>query len=406
MKAVVLAGGSGTELKPLTDEVPKTLIKILGKPILEYSIKRLKNNGITDILIVTPKNQLPFKEYFSDGKRFGVNIVYVAQQLPGIEGAVLASKSFVNNENFIMMHGDIICADQIIPRTINAAEASGTNYSIAVTLQSDIRKYGVVSLDGEGFIKSIVKETDHSKSHYVIAGVFLLHSDIFTILEKSMNFNECFNELIQNGEKISSGIWNEIWIDVGRSWDIMKASRYLLDKLDDTIISSGAYIESNVDIKGPVIIESGVEILNGTIIKGPAYIGNNVFIGNNVLVRDHCEIGDNTKIGFQSEIRSSIIMYDVSIAGQAFIGDSIIGHNATIHSAVIMTNKHLPMKPIYTAIGDFPTTEVMVPQAKFGSIIGPRSHIGVRTTLLPGTIIDAGVIITPINAISGHISEK
>lgn len=405
MKGVIIAGGSGNELRPLTDNLPKPLLRIMGKPVLEYSIQRMKDNGISSILIVTNGSQQLFKEYFQDGRKWGVNLEYINQEFDGIEGAILAAEDFVIEDNFILSYGDIICGAKIIARTINAAEAAGTDFSVAVTLQSDIRNYSIVSLNSSGLITHISDIVDQGKSHYVIAGVFLLSEKIFKYLKMGKTFNTCLNLIIESKESISAGVWNESWFDIGRPWDILAASSYLLEKLDETRISSGAYIESNVDIKGPVIIESGVEILNGTIIKGPVYISKDVFIGNNVLIRDHSEIGEGSKIGFQSEIRSSIVMNDVSIAGQSYIGDSIIGSDATIHSAVITTNKHLPKKPIMTSIGTDPIVEVEVPLTKFGAIIGPKSHIGVRSTLLPGTRVDTGVIVPPSNVLSGYIAN-
>lgn len=411
MKGVILAAGTGSELNPLTYEIPKPMLKIMGKPLLEYAIERLKLNGIDDIIIVVKAEQRLIREYFGNGKGFGVNISYANQseEQKGIVGAVLSVKEFIrSDERFVLTHADIICHHSILSRTLNASEAAGTEFSIAITLQSDIRDYGVVSLQSDGLVKGIddLGEVDHS--HYVIAGVFMLHPIIFEYLEKGIPFNQCFNHLIKDGKKISTGIWNEDWIDVGRPWDVMKASTYLLDKMEDTRISSGAYIETNVDIKGPVIIESGVEILNGAIIKGPVYIAKGVFIGNNTLIRDHTEIGENVRIGFQTEIRSSILMNDVSISSHSYIGASIVGNHATIHPAVITIVKHLPLKDIKTYIklsGDDRFSEVIVPLEKFGSIIGPKSHIGVRSTLMPGVRIDAGVIIPIDSTISGHVKS-
>ncbi|MCY3411000.1 MAG: NTP transferase domain-containing protein [Candidatus Heimdallarchaeota archaeon] len=403
MKGIILAAGSGTELRPLTNGISKPMIRILGKPILEYGIERMKANGIRDIFIVVRKDQIKLRGYFGDGKQLGVHITYVEQELKGITGAILSLKPYLNDdERFILSHGDIICHQDIISRTLNAAESIGTDFSIAITLESDIRDYGIVSLNSDGSIKRIHPEGEGS--NYVIAGVFLFTSKIFEYLSEDLAFNKVFNKMIDDKEKIAAGLWNDPWFDIGRPWDILQASQYLLDKLDSTVISSGAYIESNVDIKGPVIIESGAEILNGTIIKGPVYISSGVFIGNNTLIRDHTEIGENVKIGFQTEIRSSIIMDNVSIAGQSYIGASIIGSGSTIHSSVITTNKHLPKKPTITYIGEDHIQEVEVPLDKFGAIIGPRTPIGVRSTLLPGVRVDASVIVPPNSTIEGHIT--
>ena len=142
MKGIILAAGPGIELSPLTYNMPKPMLKILGKPLLEYSLLRFKENGFTDIIIVIREEQLSIREHFGNGKQLGINIEYCYQKadLPGISGALRSIKDRLAKEDkFIVSHADIICDPSILSRTMNAAEAAGTDISIGVTLQSDIR---------------------------------------------------------------------------------------------------------------------------------------------------------------------------------------------------------------------------------------------------------------------------
>lgn len=402
MKAIILAAGEGEALRPITDVISKPMIQILDKPLLQYAIDRLLFNGITEICIVISKNDNEIRSYFADGRNFGVSISYAEQDESGISGAVLAAESFVKGEEqFILLHSDIICSPEILSRTLNAIGSSGTDMAIAVTLQLEVLDFGVARISS-GFVESIIDEGDEGESHYVIAGVFILTNKIFEYLKKGFAFNNALNEFIKDGNKIAAGIWNEIWIDIGRPWDLLRAGKFLLSQLDHARISANAYIEDNVDIKGPVIIEAGAEILNGTIIKGPVYIGKNTFIGNNTLIRDNAIISDTAKIGMGCEIKSSIIMRGASIARLSYIGTSIVGPHSTVHSGAITINLPIPKAPI---IMEIQGEQVTVPLPKFGAVIGPRAQVSPNVSLSPGTIIDTDVVIAPNTSISGRIKK-
>ena len=235
-----------------------------------------------------------------------------------------------------------------------------------------------------------------------MAGVYVLSNKIFEYLKKGFAFNNAVNEFIKDGNKIAAGIWNEAWIDIGRPWDLLRAGKFLLSQLDHARISANAYIEDNVDIKGPVIIEAGAEILNGTIIKGPVYIGKNTFIGNNTLIRDNAIISDTAKIGMGCEIKSSIIMRGASIARLSYIGTSIVGPHSTVHSGAITINLPIPKAPIIMEVqGEL----VTIPLTKFGAVIGPRAQVSPNVSLAPGTIIDTDVVVAPNTSVSGRIKK-
>ncbi|MDH5404160.1 MAG: hypothetical protein OEY49_16805, partial [Candidatus Heimdallarchaeota archaeon] len=229
------------------------------------------------------------------------------------------------------------------------------------------------------------------------------NGSIFNYLNKGIPFNQCFNKIIEDGGRIAGGIWSDMWIDVGRPWDILRATEFILSKLSNSIISNKAKIEPNVEIKGPVIIEEGAELLNGSIIKGPVYIAKNAFIGNNSLIRDNTSIGEGSKVGMGVEIRSSVVMDHASIARLSYLGASIMGPGSVMHSGSITINTPTPKQPITTIIQG---KEVIVPIPKFGAVIGAKAHIGVHSSLLPGTIVNNGITIHPHKIIGGLIDKQ
>lgn len=403
MKGVILAAGPGEELRPITYNCAKPMVHILDKPLLEYTIRRLRKNGISEIYVVVGPYQEQIRDYFGRGGRLNVDLHYVVQPEddPGIDGAIRSvNKFFGPDDQFVLTHGDIMASSRLITRTLNAAENTGAEMSMAVTLQSELQDFGVVTMDAKGLIEKVIPSGEEKEGNYVVAGTFLLSGKIFTYLNQNTPFNQCFNHFIQDGGEVAGGIWNETWIDVGRPWDILRATTYLLEKMDRTEISVKANIEPNVEIKGAVRIEEGATILNGTVISGPVYIGRNAFIGNNSLIRDHSAIYHNSKIGMGVEIRSSVIMQDASIARLSYVGASIVGTHATMHSGAITINTNTPPSPIETEIQG---QKVTVPLKKFGAVIGPNSHIGVHSSLRPGTIVHENIIIDPHKIISGNV---
>ncbi len=404
MKGVILAAGPGEELKPITDNISKPMIPILDKPMIQYAIERLSSNGITDLIIVIKDRNKEIPEYFSNGEELGVRITYVAQKQDGIDGAILSVKThFKENEKFVLTHCDIIANSNLVTRTLNAADNLGSDMALAVTLESEIQDFGLVTLNSEGLVDQVIPKVDEDSGNYVVAGTFLLTGKIFNYLDKGIAFNECFNSFIKDGGLVAAGVWNETWIDIGRPWDILRATSYLISKLEYSKISKKAKIHHNVEIKGAVIIEDGAEILNGATIQGPVYIGKNAFIGNNSLIRDCSVISANAKIGMGVEVKSSVIMEGASIARLSYVGASIIGPKATLHSGAITIISRKPTAPIMTVIQG---KEITVPLEKFGAIVGPHSHVGEHSSLHPGTRIDSNAIVPPNTAVSGHIKAE
>jgi len=401
MKGIILAAGQGNDLKPLTNHLPKPMIKILDKPLIQFAVDRLTHCGIQEIIIVIPKDDVLITSYFQQTPQ-NSHIEFVNQSGKGIDGAIKSvSKIFNEDDQFLLTHSDIVTADHITTRTLNAAHNSGADMAIAVSLEREVQDFGMVSIDSDGYVDEILSPNETDKSNYIVAGTFLLNGKIFNYLNQGISFNDCFNHFISDGGKIVAGIWNDTWIDVGRPWDVLRASYFMLKKLKVSYISSNVEIGPNVEINGPVIIEDGVKILNGTIINGPVHIGENAFIGNNTLIRDNTSIQDNAKIGMGVEIRSSIIMSNASIARLSYIGASIIADNVTIHSGVITIVNNSPPSEIHASLSD--GSSHIVPLNKFGAVIGSNSHIGVHTSLKPGTIINSNSIIEPNQVCNGWV---
>jgi bifunctional UDP-N-acetylglucosamine pyrophosphorylase/glucosamine-1-phosphate N-acetyltransferase len=396
MKAVILAGGKGTDLFPLTQTRPKPMITLLGKPILQYLIKELKGIGLTDILIVTGYKGEQIRDYFKKGSDFGVCIHYADQGgKEGIEAALLASEDFVKNESeFLLLFGDVVSEKGLMLRALNAFENTQADMTMTLTLQGDTGDFGIVDIDSMGMVKKagIKKADPQSQSNYVDAGCFIIRTDIFEEIKNKATLSQAINNRIEKGDKVAAAIWEKAWIDIGKPWNIIEANKLLLSKLTVSKISKDVYIAPNVELKNAVIIDENTEISSGTVLNGPLYIGPNSYVGNNVLIRNHCSIGAGSIVGFGSEIKNSVLFDESKVYRLCYVGDSVIGQNSILSSGVITVNTETPRREVTMNInGDTVNTGLM----KLGAIVGDNCEIGVNTLIFPGRKIASGSTISP-----------
>ncbi|MCK4844522.1 MAG: NTP transferase domain-containing protein, partial [Candidatus Heimdallarchaeota archaeon] len=394
MKAVILAGGKGIDLHPLTQTRPKPMIMLLGKPLLEYLIVELKEVGLTDILIVTGYKGEQIRNHFKKGRDFGVTIQYVEQgEKEGIEAALVAAEESVNNDTeFLLLFGDIVSENGLIQRTLNAYENTQADMAMALTLQGDKGDFGIVEIDSMGFVKKagLKEERTTSSGNYIDAGCFVIRSDILEDIKKGKSLTQAINTRIESGAKVAAAIWEKEWYDIGKPWNIIQANMMLLSKVQESRISKGVKLESNVVIKGVVIIKENTVISSGTVLNGPIYIGPNTYIGNNVLIRDHSSIGEKSLVGFGSEIKNSVLFNGTKIYRLCYVGDSVLGEDTILSSGVITVNTETPRKKIEMTIGG---KKIKTNLQKLGAIIGDKCEIGVNTLIFPGRRIDSGSII-------------
>jgi len=406
MKAVILAGGKGLDLFPLTQTRPKPMITLLGKPILEYLIKELKEVGLRDILIVTGYKGEQIINYFKRGSDFGVSISYADQgEKEGIESALLAAEDFVTNESeFMLLFSDIVSDKGLILRTLNAFENTQSDMAMALTLRGDTGDFGIVEIDSMGLVKEAgIKKADlSSHSSYVDAGCFILTPSIFEEIKTHPCVSKAINSRIQKGDKVTAAIWEKEWFDIGKPWNIIEANRLLLSKVKESRIAKDVVIGANIEIKNAVIIEEGTEISSGAVINGPVYIGPNTYIGNNTLIRDHCSIGEGSIIGFSSEIKNSVLFNGAQTFGLCYVGDSVIGENTQLSSGVITVNTETPKQEISMNINGKPLGTGCM---KLGAIIGDNCDIGVNTLICPGKRIASNSTLEPGTSVIEDILE-
>lgn len=342
MKGLILAGGFGTRLRPLTHTGPKQLIPIANKPVLFYGMEDLKNAGITDIGIVLGLNMPDrIKEAVGDGSKFGVKVTYVMQGEPkGIAHAVKISRDFTGEEPFVVYLGDNIIKEGIT-NFVRGFKESKCDARIMITKVRDPQRFGVVELNKKGEVLSVIEKPKEPKSDLALVGAYLFKSSIFEMINKikpswrnELEITDAIQRLIDTNHTVEAHTIKGWWKDTGKPEDILEANHLVLDDLKP---SNKGTIESSVKILGRVVIGNGTIIKKGSSINGPVIIGKNCVIGPNSFIGPYTSIGDNTVV-VGGEIDSSIILQDTRIECGKRILNSLIGR----HSQILPTKKNMP----------------------------------------------------------------
>jgi len=398
-KAVILAAGKGTRLNPITSTIPKPLIPIGGKPLLEYSILSLKEVGITEILIIVGYRENNIKDYFGDGlNNFNVKIDYISQaEHLGTAHAVGFAKEFVGEDNFLLMYGDLLTDPKVYKEIVTIYEKNPNEGIISLFEVNHPQEYGIISLDSDGYVEKITEKpsVDLNLGTLANAGIFIFKSTIFKAIEltelsirNEYEFTDSMQILINqlNGKIKGFVIKDYFWSDIGLPWHLLDANEFLLNNINHNI---NGKIEENVQISGKVIIGKNTIIKSGTYIIGPCYIGENSLIGPNAFIRPFTSIGDDCHIGM-SEVKNSLIFSNTAIPHFNYIGDSVICENVNLGAGTKVSNLRFNNTSISMNING---KVIDSGRRKLGAIIGPNSQTGINASIMCGKKIGEGSII-------------
>ncbi len=399
MKAVILAAGEGNRLNPITSSIPKPMIPIAGKPLLEHNIIGLRDAGIDKILLIVGYKEDIIKEYFGDGKdKFDIEIQYITQkEYLGTANAASYAREFVADDIFLMMYGDIIVDPLIFKNIINEFHKKKPTGLISLLEIDNPYDYGIISLNEEGYVEKITEKPSKEENLGKLAniGIYIFEPLLFKAIDltklsirNEYEFTDSMTILITElkGTILGYISKNLYWNDIGLPWQLLDANKYILGKLEE---KKKGNIESNVFINGIAYIEEGTIIKSGTYIEGPCYIGKNNKIGPNAYLRPYTFIQDNCHIGI-SEIKNSIILSNTNIPHFNYIGDSIICNNVNFGAGAKVANLRLDNKNISVGIKN----EIIdSKERKLGAIIGSNVKIGINASIMCGKKIGVNSII-------------
>ncbi|MEX0656182.1 MAG: glucose-1-phosphate thymidylyltransferase [Nitrosopumilaceae archaeon] len=344
MKGILLHGGHGTRLRPLTHTGPKQLLPIANKPMSQYCIESLKDAGVNDItIIIGGIGAHKVKEYYGTGKNFGVNITYIEQDYPkGIAHAIRLCKDFVGNEKFLVFLGD-----NIIQKSIkNMADEFYRSDSKATILLCEVdnpTRFGIADVK-DGKIKKIMEKPKNPPTNLAVTGIYFLTPVIFDVIDRlepswrnELEITDALQKLLEEGHKITYNMITDYWKDTGTPQDIINANKAVLENMKPYF---RGIKEEGVSINGKVMINENTIIKKGAYIEGPVIIGKNCVIESDTRIGPNTSVGDNSKIS-KCEISDSIIMDNCNIDSEIKIMKSIIAYNSEIISNQKNTNEKI-----------------------------------------------------------------
>jgi glucose-1-phosphate thymidylyltransferase len=333
MKGIILHGGHGTRLRPLTHTGPKQLLPIANKPMSEYCLESLRDAGITDIaVIIGGIGSNKVQEYYGDGNDFGVQLSYIYQDSPkGIAHAVRLCKEFVGKEKFVVFLGDNIIQKSIreyVIDFINSDDAA----SILLCEVDNPSQFGIAEIENEKIVK-LTEKPKIPKTNLAVTGIYFLTPIIFDLIDNlkpswrnELEIVDALQMLLNIDQKIKYYKITDYWKDTGTPRDILQANKTILENMKNYF---NGIKEDDVIIEGNIMIGDGTIIKKGCKIIGPVIIGKNCIISDNAYIGSNTSIGDNTSIS-QSSIKNSIVMSNCELNCNVQINNSIIASNSKI----------------------------------------------------------------------------
>lgn len=345
-----MAGGKGTRLRPLTCDLPKPMMPIMNRPMMEHILNLLKKHDITDICATLQYRPDVIKYHFEDGSRFGMNIKYYIEEIPlGTAGSVKNAQDFLD-ETFIVISGDVL-TDIDLTEAIEFHKNKGALATLVLTKQDIPLEYGVVVTDYEGRIVRFLEKPDWSEvfSDTVNTGIYILEPEVLEYFDKETVFDfskDLFPLLLKKGKPLFGFISNGYWCDIGNPdtyikahWDILenKVKGNFLSQSDEGIhVGRGTKIPLNCKINPPVVIGSNCNIEQGVLLDSYTIIGNNVTVKRNASIKRSI-INDNCYIGPSSELRGALICKNTIIkSGSSVFEGAVIGENTILENRVVI----------------------------------------------------------------------
>jgi len=354
LKALVLAGGKGTRLRPITHTSAKQLIPIANKPILFYGLEAIAKAGIKQVGIVVGDTGAEIRAAVGTGAQFGLKVSYIPQKAPlGLAHAVKISRKFIGTSPFLMFLGDNLLKDSLVPLVKDFAQRK-PNAQILVAKIPNPQQFGVVEMKGESVVR-LVEKPKEPKSDLALVGVYMFDKTIFGAVSRirpsargELEITDAIQRLVDDKRLVIAKRIDGWWKDTGKLEDLLEVNRLILEGLEPSV-DPEASVDDKSKVEGRVVIQEGAHVAH-SIIRGPAIIGKNSRISRS-YVGPFTSIYHDVSVE-DSEIEHSIVLENARIHEIKRVQDSLIGQRVEVRRSLSVPNAYRIM------VGDSSRVEV------------------------------------------------
>jgi UDP-N-acetylglucosamine diphosphorylase / glucose-1-phosphate thymidylyltransferase / UDP-N-acetylgalactosamine diphosphorylase / glucosamine-1-phosphate N-acetyltransferase / galactosamine-1-phosphate N-acetyltransferase len=388
MKAVLLAAGEGQRLLPITATRPKHLIKVGGKPILQFCLEAVRAAGIMEAIIVTHYMGESIKNYFGDGAKFGLKLTYVEQKaILGTGNAAEVAEPYVEGD-FVLIYGDLLFGQTAVKDVVSLFKSKKPAAVMAVVPVDKPESYGIIEHDSQGRVKRIVEKPEAGKapSNLANAGVYVFSKAVFDKIKQTKasvrgewELTDAITMLAQDGKTVlAAQLGKDDWFDVGRPWDLLDANRWALNRMQHQVLGT---VEEGARLVGPVSVAKSARVRSGAYIEGPVFIDEEADVGPNCFIRAGTSLGKKVRVGNAVEIKNSLIMDGTHVGHLTYLGDSVIGEKCNFGAGTITANLRFDDGQIKMVIKD---KVVDTGRRKLGVVFGDNVKTGIKSLFMPG----------------------
>jgi glucose-1-phosphate thymidylyltransferase len=340
MKALILSGGEGSRLRPITHTSAKQLIPVANKPILFYGLEAVRDAGIRDVGIVVGQTEREVREAVGDGSAWDLRVTYIPQEAPrGLAHAVLVARDFLGEEPFVMYLGDNILLEGVA-RFVERFEAHRPNAQIFLAAVPEPERFGVAVVEGDRVVRLVEKPKEHI-SDLALVGVYLFDASVHDAVASvkpswrgELEITDSIQHLLDHGKSVRAEMVTGWWKDTGRLEDLLEANRMLLSVIEPR---NDGEVDDASQIVGPVTIETGAKVVR-SVVRGPAIIGPETLIEDS-LVGPHASVYFGCRV-IGSQIEDSIVMERCRIDGVEPLTGSLIGKNVEVRRGTARPSAH------------------------------------------------------------------
>ena len=403
MQAIILTAGESSRFWPLSENNHKSLVEIMGKPIIVWTVEALKRSGISEIIIVQSDDKT-IEGVLGDGSSLGVKISYVVQkEAKGMGNAIMSAEKLIHGP-FFVLNPNHYNADFFLDLLLEKHHQTKAEMVLLGIETNNPQNYGILDIQDDKVLNLIEKPKEGSEpSNIKAVGIYLLPQDFFSYYRRVKEHTYAYEDalsLYMREQDVRVVITEKETSTLKYPWDLFFLSKAIMDaNITKQEIDPSVKIAKNVVIEGSVIIREGTRIFENAVIKGPCCIGKNCIIGNNVLIRNHSLLEDETMIGANAEVARCIFQKNVHTHA-GFFGDSIFDEGSRIGCGTITANVKLNREEIIAIVKD---KKVYTKLNSRGMIVGGGVHLGVGVKTMPGVMIGSHSVIGPGSTVMKNV---